>query len=199
MQLRILPGSQPTPGAVSWMRADMCQRSGVLVASVSRQRMVATPLLQVVTSNCNDDIGNSGYGCGTGSGTYHLGDLVERSATPAEGFHFVKWADDEDDQSLTRRFYLDRYSTRFYEAIMESDATYHIRAVCEPEEAGTVTGCVEVAHYEDSVELDVTPAPGWRIVEWSDDRHFDGDHRTIDVYEDLDLVVYLEEIEVDDD
>lgn len=51
----------------------------------------------------------------------------------------------------------------------------------------------------DSVELDVTPAPGWRIVEWSDDRHFDGDHRTIDVYEDLDLVVYLEEIEPDED
>ena len=135
------------------------------------------------------------YGETTGSGTYHLGDLVEISATPAEGFHFVKWDDDEDEHSLTRRFYLDRYSTRFYEAIMESDATYHIRAVCEPEEAGTVTGCVEAAHYEDSVELDVTPAPGWRIVEWSDDRHFDGDHRTIDVYEDLDLVVYLEEIE----
>ena len=135
------------------------------------------------------------YGETTGSGTYHLGDLVEISATPAEGFHFVKWDDDEDEHSLTRRFYLDRYSTRFYEAIMESDATYHIRAVCEPEEAGTVTGCVEAAHYEDSVELDVTPAPGWRIVEWSDDRHFDGDHRNIDVYEDLDLVVYLEEIE----
>ena len=139
------------------------------------------------------------YGETTGSGTYHLGDLVEISATPAEGFHFVKWDDDEDEHSLTRRFYLDRYSTRFYEAIMESDATYHIRAVCEPEEAGTVTGCVEAAHYEDSVELDVTPAPGWRIVEWSDDRHFDGDHRTIDVYEDLDLVVYLEEIEPDED
>ena len=139
------------------------------------------------------------YGETTGSGTYHLGDLVEISATPAEGFHFVKWDDDEDEHSLTRRFYLDRYSTRFYEAIMESDATYHIRAVCEPEEAGTVTGCVEAAHYEDSVELDVTPAPGWRIVEWSDDRHFDGDHRTIDVYEDLDLVVYLEEIEPDKD
>ena len=135
------------------------------------------------------------YGETTGSGTYHLGELVEISATPAEGFHFVKWDDDEDEHSLTRRFYLDRYSTRFYEAIMESDATYHIRAVCEPEEAGTVTGCVEAAHYEDSVELDVTPAPGWRIVEWSDDRHFDGDHRNIDVYEDLDLVVYLEEIE----
>ena len=139
------------------------------------------------------------YGETTGSGTYHLGDLVEISATPAEGFHFVKWDDDEDEHSLTRRFYLDRYSTRFYEAIMESDATYHIRAVCEPEEAGTVTGCVEAAHYEDSVELDVTPAPGWRIVEWSDDRHFDGDHRNIDVYEDLDLVVYLEEIEGDEE
>jgi hypothetical protein len=135
------------------------------------------------------------YGETTGSGTYHLGDLVEISATPAEGFHFVEWDDDPDEHSLVRRFYLDRYTSRFYEAIMESDATYHIRAVCEPEEAGTITGCVEAAHYEDSVELDVTPAPGWRIVEWSDDRHFDGDHRTIDVYEDLDLVVYLEEIE----
>ena len=34
---------------------------------------------------------------------------------------------------------------------------------------------------------------------WSDDPHFDGDHRDIDVYEDLDLVVYLEEIEGDED
>jgi len=119
------------------------------------------------------------YGETTGSGTYHLGELVEISATPAEGFHFVRWDDDPDENSLVRRFYLDRYTSRFYEAIMESDATYHIRAVCEPEEAGTVTGCVEAAHYEDSVELDVTPAPGWRIVEWSDDRHFDGDHRDI--------------------
>ncbi len=138
------------------------------------------------------------YGETTGSGTYHLGELVEISATPAEGFHFVRWDDDPDEHSLVRRFYLDRYTQRFYEAIMESDATYHIRAVCEPEEAGSVTGCVEAAHYEDSVELDVTPAPGWRIVEWSDDRHFDGDHRDIDVYEDLDLVVYLEEIEPDE-
>ena len=65
--VRILLGSQPIPGAVSWMRADMCQRSGLLVASVSRQRMVTTPPVQVVASSCNDDIGNSGYGCGTGT------------------------------------------------------------------------------------------------------------------------------------
>ena len=65
--VRILLGSQPTPGAVSWMRADMCQRSGVLVSSVSQQRIVVTPLLQVVASSSNDDIGNSGYDCGTGT------------------------------------------------------------------------------------------------------------------------------------
>ena len=79
------------------------------------------------------------YGETTGSGTYHLGDLVEISATPAEGFHFVKWDDDEDEHSLTRRFYLDRYTSRFYEAIMESDATYHIRAVCDGAMTGTLT------------------------------------------------------------
>jgi len=139
------------------------------------------------------------YGETTGSGTYHLGELVEITATPSDGFHFVRWDDDPDETSLVRRFYLDRYTPRSYEAIMESDATYHIRAVCEPEEAGTVTGCVEAAHYEESVELDVTPAAGWKIVGWSDDPHFDGDHRDIDVYEDLELVVYLEEIEPDED
>ena len=45
----------------------MCQRSGVSVAArVRRQRMVATPLLQVVASSSNDDGGNSGNGCGSG-------------------------------------------------------------------------------------------------------------------------------------
>lgn len=135
------------------------------------------------------------YGETTGSGTYHLGELVKISATPAEGFHFVRWDDDENEQSLTRRFYLERHSPTSFEAIMESDATYHVRAVCEPEEAGTVTGCVEAAHYEDIVVLDVQPAAGWKIGGWSDDQHFDGDHRDIDVYGDMDLVVYLEEIE----
>ena len=110
----------------------------------------------------------------------------------------VHWDDDDNETDLVRRFYITRYTPRYFEAILESDATYHIRAVCEPEEAGTVTGCVEAAHYEDSVELDVTPAAGWKIVGWSDDPHFDGDHRDIDVYEDLDLVVYLEEIPDDE-
>ena len=139
------------------------------------------------------------YGETTGSGTYHLGELVEISVTPNEGFHMVHWDDDDNETDLVRRFYVDRYTPRYFEAILESDATYHVLAVCEPEEAGTVTGCVEAVHYEESVELDVTPAAGWKIVGWSDDSHFDGDHRNIDVYEDLDLVVYLEEIEADDD
>ena len=53
----------------------------------------------------------------------------------------------------------------------------------------------EAAHYDKHVEIDVTPSESWRIVGWSDDPHFDGDHRDIDVYEDLNLVAYLEEIE----
>ena len=139
------------------------------------------------------------YGETTGSGRYHLGELVEISVTPDAGFHFVRWDDDENETALVRRFYMNRYSPRYIEAILESDATYHVRAVCDPEEAGTVTGCVEDAHYEDTVELDVTPAAGWKIVGWSDDRHFDGSHRDIDVYEDLELVVYLEEIDGGED
>lgn len=141
---------------------------------------------------------DSYYGETTGSGTYHLGELVEISVTPNEGFHMVHWDDDENETALTRRFYLDRYTPRFFEAILESDATYHIRVVCEPEVAGTVTGCVEAAHYDEHVEIDVTPAAAWRIVGWSDDAHFDGDHREFEVCEDLELSVYLEEIPDDE-
>lgn len=142
---------------------------------------------------------DSYYGETTGSGTYHLGELVEISVIPNEGFHMVHWDDDEDETALVRRFYLDRYTPRFFEAILESDATYHVRVECDPPEAATVTGCVEAAHFDDEVEIDVTPAAGWRIVEWSDDRYFDGDHRNITVEEDLDLIVYLEEIPADED
>lgn len=139
------------------------------------------------------------YGQTTGSGTYHLGDLVEISVTPDEGFHMVHWDDDEDQTDLVRRFYLERTTPRYIEAILESDATYHVHVECEPPEAATVTGCVEAAHYDDEVEIDIQVNPGWRIVEWSDDRYFDGDHRNITVEEDLDFTVYLEEIEPSDD
>lgn len=32
---------------------------------------------------------------------------------------------------------------------------------------------------------------------WSDDPHYDGDYRSIDVYKDMDMVVYLKEIETE--
>ncbi len=139
------------------------------------------------------------YGETTGSGTYHLGELVEISVTPNEGFHLVHWDDDDNETALVRRFYLDRYTPRYFEAILESDATYYVHVECDPPEAGTVTGNTDAVHYEQMVEIDVTPAPGWRITGWSDDRHFDGSHRDIDVYEDTDLTVFLEEIEPDSD
>ena len=137
------------------------------------------------------------YGQTTGSGTYHLGDLVEISVTPDQGFHLVHWDDDEDETALVRHFYLERTTPRFIEAILESDATYHVHVECDPPEAATVTGCVDAAHYESEVEIDINVNPGWRIAEWSDDRYFDGDHRNITVYEDLDLTVFLEEVPID--
>ena len=139
------------------------------------------------------------YGETTGSGTYHIGDRVDITLTPYEGFHLVHWDDDESETSLTRSFYMQQYTPRYIEAIMESDATYHVRVACDPEGAATITGTTESAHYEQMVEIDVQPTAGWKITGWSDDPHFDGDHRNIDVYEDLDLTVFLEEVESDMD
>ena len=137
------------------------------------------------------------YGETTGSGTYHIGDRVDITLTPNPGFHLVHWDDDQSETSLTRSFYMQQYTPRYIEAIMESDATYHVRVDCDPEGAATITGCTESAHYEQMVEIDVQPATGWRITGWSDDPSFDGSHRNIDVYEDLDLTVFLEEVEGD--
>ena len=139
------------------------------------------------------------HGQTTGSGTYHLGELIEISVTPDPGFHMVQWDDDEGGTALVRRFYLEPYTSRFFEAILESDATYHVHVECDPPQAATVTGNVDAAHYEAELEIDINLNPGWRISEWSDDRYFDGDHRNITVYEDLNLTVYLEEVHDDED
>ena len=139
------------------------------------------------------------YGETTGSGTYHIGDRVDITLTPNPGFHLLHWDDDETETSLTRSFYMRQNTPRYIGAVMESDATYHVRVQCDPPQAGIVTGCVEAAHYEDLVEIDVHPATGWRIIEWSDDSSYDGDHRNIDVFEDVDLTVYLEQIPEDED
>ena len=142
---------------------------------------------------------DANYGQTTGSGTYHLGELVEISVTPDPGFHLVHWDDDENETSLVRRFYMDTYTPRYLDAILESDATYHVRIECEPPEAASVTGCVEAAHFDDEIEVDIQVNPGWRIVRWSDDRYFDGDHRYITVEKDYDLTVFFEQIPDDED
>lgn len=68
MQLRILLGSQSTPWAVSWIRADRCQRSGLTVSvSVMRQRNVATPVPGIICRSSNAAEGNCGKGCGCGT------------------------------------------------------------------------------------------------------------------------------------
>lgn len=133
--------------------------------------------------------------------------IARECPTPASRENEVDMGVFESEQakSLLKRveamFFIDgkwneRQNTpRYIQAVMESDATYYVRVVCDPPEAATVTGCTESAHYEDMVEIDVTPATGWRIVEWSDDSSYDGDHRNIDVFEDMEMTVYLEEIE----
>ena len=81
-------------------------------------------------------------------------DLLVTASSRHKKVLLKSYASNDWNRFCTRT--IEPYDLPFYYnfvwAIMESDATYHIRVVCEPEEAGTVTGgagcytCSGLAH-----------------------------------------------------
>lgn len=102
----------------------------------------------------------SGNGTVTGAGTYKEGEIVTLTALPAEGWHFVKWADGttsstysltiNGDKTLTAEFARNRYVVKFIvdgttvsEQSLEYEAKIEIPSV--PEKEGyTFSGFGEV-------------------------------------------------------
>ena len=95
----------------------------------------------------------------TGYGKYQYGATAQISATPAQGYHFVKWSDGDtnatrsiivtSDVNLTAEFAID---------------VYVVKLIAEN---GVVTGSGEY-HYAHKVYITATPAEGYHFVKWSD-------------------------------
>jgi PKD repeat protein len=102
----------------------------------------------------------------TGDGTYSHGSEVTLSATPATGYYFINWEEDDlavsTDPNYTFTIYSDRTFIANF-ALME----YVISVSADPVNGGSVTGGGTFTHGE-NVTLQATPADGYYFTNWSE-------------------------------
>ena len=94
-----------------------------------------------------------------GAGKYEHGDMITISATPNEGYHFVRWSD--GNRNAEREVVVTSNLT--LKAIIE----INVYTVALTAENGVVTGAGKYNH-GDIAEISVIPNEGYHFVRWSD-------------------------------
>ena len=95
----------------------------------------------------------------TGNGKYDIGAEVTLTATPNEGYHFVKWSDGVTE--ATRTIVVTEDTT------LAAEFAINVYTVTLTAENGTVTGANEYNHGAEAT-LTATPNEGYHFVKWSD-------------------------------
>ena len=105
-------------------------------------------------------VNNTEWGTVTGSGYYTENDNVNLTATPKEGYHFVKWSDGNTENP--RSFVVTQDST------FAAEFAINKYTITIPESGnGIVTGMGEYNH-GDTITLTATPNEHYHFVQWSD-------------------------------
>ncbi|MBO5086134.1 MAG: InlB B-repeat-containing protein, partial [Paludibacteraceae bacterium] len=126
-------------------------RSIVVTAAVT---LTAEFAINVYTVTLNAENGTV-----KGAGSYNYGTDVTLTATPAEGYHFVKWSDGE--LNATRTIKVTAAVT------LTAEFAINVYTVTLNVENGTVKGAGSY-NYGTGVTLTATPAEGYHFVKWSD-------------------------------
>jgi hypothetical protein len=95
----------------------------------------------------------------TGAGEYQHGQTANISATPNEGYHFVKWSDGVTEATRT--------ITITDNVTLTAEFAINVYTVTLTAENGTVTGAGEYNHGTE-VMLTAIPNEGYHFVKWSD-------------------------------
>ena len=95
----------------------------------------------------------------TGNGKYDIGAEATLTATPNEGYHFVKWSDGVTE--ATRTIVVTENIT------LAAEFAINVYTVTLTAENGTVTGANEYNHGAEAT-LTATPNEGYHFVKWSD-------------------------------
>jgi uncharacterized repeat protein (TIGR02543 family) len=100
--------------------------------------------------------------------TYHYGDQVTLTATPALGWSFANWTGDATGTTSPVSVTITK-NTNVTAHFTQNE--YTLTVTVDPEDSGTVSLNPQQAtyHYGDQVTLTATPNPLWSFAGWSGD------------------------------
>ena len=121
-----------------------------------------TPATYNITVSANPTAG----GNVTGGGTYNEGTTAKLTATPAEGYHFVKWTESQQPDVTTNPISFTVQGDRALTAHFELNQ-YEVTASVSSAGGGTTTGTSTYTHGQ-SVTVTATPDEGYHFVNWTE-------------------------------
>ena len=121
-----------------------------------------TALFAVQTCVITTDVTPEGAGTVSGGGTYAYGSIITLTAQNNTGYEFVKWSDGFTDNP--RNVFVEGDAT--YTAVFNV-LQYEITTVCNPADAGTVTGG-GTYDYGSTATLTASANEGYSFLSWID-------------------------------
>ena len=137
-----------------------------------------------ITLTCNPE-----HGTVSGGGVYQVGETATLTATPKDGYEFVRWSDGNTANPRTLTVTADLTLTAEFAKI--NIPTYTVTLTCNPEH-GTVSGG-GVYQVGETATLTATPKDGYEFVRWSDGNT--ANPRTLTVTKNLTLTAEFAEID----
>ncbi|MCF8226346.1 MAG: S8 family serine peptidase [Bacteroidales bacterium] len=170
-----------TPGSnynfINWTEADtVVTEENTFSFTVNGQRsFVANFDLKSISITAEVNPENSGTI--TGAGTYTIGEIVELTATPNEGYGFKNWSYDGAVVSQDTAFAFTANADMNLVANFEVQE-FEISTTVNPENSGTVTG-TGTFQYGATAVLTAIPDTGYKFVNWTEN---DTEMDTADIY-----------------
>ena len=140
--------------------------------------------------------GQEGWGTVTGGGTFNYGDKPTYSATPADGYRFVKW-EETGSTNATEQVTID--GNKKFTAVFEPVPTYDLTVIVTPgqEEWGTVSGSETNIPEGESRIFEAVPNNGYEFVGWTDGNT--DARRTVTMDKDYEFIAIFKKTEKEPD
>lgn len=142
-----------------------------------------------ITATAYDDSNNTtGGGTISGTGAFNIGSTCTLVATPASGYHFVNWTENNMEVATTANYSFTVTTARDLVAHFTQDE-YTLTLVADPVGGGTVSASpAGPYHYNDVVTVTATPNSGYIFGSWSDGGMA---QHTVTITDDTELTAYF--------
>lgn len=142
-----------------------------------------------ITATAYDDSNNTtGGGTISGTGSFNIGSTCTLVATPASGYHFVNWTENNMEVATTANYSFTVTTARDLVAHFTQDE-YTLTLVADPVGGGTVSASpAGPYHYNDVVTVTATPNSGYIFGSWSDGGMA---QHTVTITDDTELTAYF--------